>query len=214
MENIYMNQPTGKEHKFFERYLDNNLPELAEFLQNQYSNIENLKLSGVTKVTPRDHWLSSDSVSTIKWREYNVFQFYHPSIYKLYKNISETIKEACEYYEVDFNKQEYMVQGWFNINYNNSGKLDWHDHGGPFAPYFHGYYCVNAEPSVTYYRVFDKETDNHNKNNRMIISEMGHPHAMGSWDWEGPRVTIAYDIVPLKSLIANKAEPQHWIPLL
>jgi hypothetical protein len=214
MENMFMNKPTGKDHKFFERYLDNNLPELAEFLQNQYSNIETLKLSGVTKVTPRDHWLSSDSVSTIKWREYNVFQFYHPSIYKLYKNISETIKEACEYYEVDFDKQEYMVQGWFNINYNNSGKLDWHDHGGPYAPYFHGYYCVNAEPSVTYYRVFDKETDNHNKNNRMIISEMGHPHAMGSWDWEGPRVTIAYDIVPLKSLIANKAEPQHWIPLL
>lgn len=214
MENMYMNKPTGKEHKFFERYLDNDLPELAEFLQNQYSNIETLKLSGVTKVTPRDHWLSSDSVSTIKWREYNVFQFYHPSIYKLYKNISETIKEACEYYEVDFDKQEYMVQGWFNINYNNSGKLDWHDHGGPYAPYFHGYYCVNAEPSVTYYRVFDKETDNHNKNNRMIISEMGHPHAMGSWDWEGPRVTIAYDIVPLKSLIANRAEPQHWIPLL
>ena len=211
---MYMNKPTGKEHKFFERYLDNDLPELAEFLQNQYSNIETLKLSGVTKVTPRDHWLSSDSVSTIKWREYNVFQFYHPSIYKLYKNISETIKEACEYYEVDFDKQEYMVQGWFNINYNNSGKLDWHDHGGPYAPYFHGYYCVNAEPSVTYYRVFDKETDNHNKNNRMIISEMGHPHAMGSWDWEGPRVTIAYDIVPLKSLIANRAEPQHWIPLL
>jgi hypothetical protein len=214
MENMFMNKPTGKDHKFFERYLDNNLPELAEFLQNQYSNIETLKLSGVTKVTPRDHWLSSDSVSTIKWREYNVFQFHHPSIYKLYKNISETIKEACKYYEVDFDKQEYMVQGWFNINYNNSGKLDWHDHGGPYAPYFHGYYCVNAEPSVTYYRVFDKETDNHNKNNRMIISEMGHPHAMGSWDWEGPRVTIAYDIVPMKSLIANKAEPQHWIPLL
>lgn len=214
MENIFMNKPTGKEHKFFERYLDNDLPELAEFLQNQYSNMENLKLSGITQVTPRDQWLSSESVSTIKWREYNVFQFYHPSIHKLYKNISETIKEACEYYEVDFDKQQYMIQGWFNINYNNKGKLDWHDHGGPYAPYFHGYYCVKAEPSVTYYRVFDKEVDNHNKDNRMIVSEMGHPHAMGSWDWEGPRVTIAYDIVPLKSLIANKAEPQHWIPLL
>ena len=214
MENIFMNKPTGKEHKFFERYLDNDLPELAEFLQNQYSNMENLKLSGITQVTPRDQWLSSESVSTIKWREYNVFQFYHPSIHKLYKNISETIKEACEYYEVDFDKQQYMIQGWFNINYNNKGKLGWHDHGGPYAPYFHGYYCVKAEPSVTYYRVFDKEVDNHNKDNRMIVSEMGHPHAMGSWDWEGPRVTIAYDIVPLKSLIANKAEPQHWIPLL
>jgi hypothetical protein len=214
MENVYMNQPTGKEHKFFERYLDNDLPELAEFLQNQYANMENLKLSGITKVTPRDHWLSSDSVSTIKWREYNVFQFYHESIYKLYKNISETIKEACEYYSVNFEEQRYMVQGWFNINYNHSGKLDWHDHGGPYAPYFHGYYSVNAEPSITYYSVFGNKVENHNKNNRMIISEMGHPHAMGDWDWEGPRVTIAYDIVPLKSLIANKAEPQHWIPLL
>jgi hypothetical protein len=214
MENMYMNQPTGKEHKFFERYLDNDLPELAEFLQNQYANMENLKLSGITKVTPRDHWLSSDSVSTIKWREYNVFQFYHESIHKLYKNISETIKEACEYYGVNFEEQRYMVQGWFNINYNHSGKLDWHDHGGPYAPYFHGYYSVNAEPSTTYYSVFGNKVENHNKNNRMIISEMGHPHAMGDWDWEGPRVTIAYDIVPLKSLIANRAEPQHWIPLL
>jgi len=214
MENMYMNKPTGKEHKFFERYLDNDLPELAEFLQNQYSNIENLKLSGVTKVTPRDNWLSSDSVSTIKWREYNVFQFYHESIHKLYKSISDTIKEACEYYEINFDEQRYMVQGWFNINYNHSGKLDWHDHGGPYAPYFHGYYSVNAEPSTTYYSVFGNQVDNHNKNNRMIISEMGHPHAMGDWDWEGPRVTIAYDIMPLKSLIANRAEPQHWIPLL
>lgn len=214
MENININRPTGKEHKFFEKYLDNDLSELAEFLQNQYSSMENLKMSGITQVTPRDHWLSSESVSTIKWREYNVFQFYHPSIHKLYKSISDTIKEACDYYEVDFDKQQYMIQGWFNINYNNKGKLDWHDHGGPYAPYFHGYYCVKAEPSVTYYRVFNKEVDNHNKDNRMIVSEMGHPHAMGSWDWEGPRVTIAYDIVPLKSLIENKAEPQHWFPLI
>jgi hypothetical protein len=50
-----------------------------------------------------------------------------------------------------------MVQGWFNINYNHTGKLDWHDHGGPYAPYFHGYYSVNAEPSITYYNVFGNE---------------------------------------------------------
>jgi len=213
INNMQINQPTGKEHKFFERYLDNDLSQLAEFLQNQYSNMENLKLSGITEVTEKDHWLSSDSVSTIKWREYNVFQFYHPSIHKLYKNLVEMVKEACEYYEIDFEKQQYMIQGWFNINYNDKGKLDWHDHGGPYAPYFHGYYCVKAEPSTTYYKVFGKEVDNYNKDNRLILSEMGHPHAMGSWDWEGPRVTIAYDIVPLKSLIVNNAQSQHWIPV-
>lgn len=213
INNIHMNKPTGKSHKFFERYLDNDLPKLAEFLQNQYANMENLKMAGITQVTEKDQWLSSSSVSTIKWREYNVFQFYHSSIHNLYKNIVEMVKEACQYYEVDFDKQQYMIQGWFNINYNNKGKLDWHDHGGPYAPYFHGYYCVKAEPSITYYKVFDQEIDNHNKDNRVIISEMGHPHAMGSWDWEGPRVTIAYDIVPLQSLIANNADPQHWMPI-
>lgn len=214
INNMQVNRPTGKDHKFFERYLDNDLDQLSEFLQNQYADMENLKMAGITKVTGRDQWLSSASVSTIKWREYNVFQFYHPAIHKLYKNVVETVKEACQYYEIDFDKQQYMIQGWFNINYNNKGKLDWHDHGGPYAPYFHGYYCVKAEPSVTYYRVFNKEVDNHNKNNRLIVSEMGHPHAMGSWDWEGPRVTIAYDIVPLQSLLINNAAPQHWMPVL
>jgi hypothetical protein len=132
----------------------------------------------------------------------------------LYKHLSSVIKEACSYYEIDFDKQKYMVQGWFNINYAEVGKLDWHDHGGPYAPYFHGFYCVKAEPSITYYKVFEKETENHNIDNRMIVSEMGHPHAMGNWDWEGPRITIAYDIMPLNSIIEAKASPQHWIPLL
>ena len=211
---MMLNKPSGKDHKFFERYLDNDLGDLATFLQNQYADMENLSLKGITPVNQKDAWLSSSSVSTIKWREYNVFQFYHDGIHKLYKSLSDIIKEACEYYGVDFEEQKYMVQGWFNINYNHSGKLDWHDHGGPYAPYFHGYYSVNAEPSVTYYNVFGKETANHNKNNRMIVSEMGHPHAMGDWDWEGPRVTIAYDVMPLNSLIEAKAPQQHWIPLL
>lgn len=55
---------------------------------------------------------------------------------------------------------------------------------------------------------------NENKDNRLIVSEMGHPHAMQDWDWDGPRITIAYDIVPLNNLIAHDAQPQHWIPLL
>jgi hypothetical protein len=105
-----------------------------------------------------------------------------------------------------------MVQGWFNINYNHVGKLDWHEHGGNGAPHFHGYYCVKAEPSVTHYRVFDEEIQNINKNNRAILSETGHPHAMGDWDWEGPRITIAYDVIPLR-FIPTEWE-QHWIPLV
>ena len=215
INNMQMNQPTGKEHKFFERYLDNDLGQLAEFLQNQYSNMENLNLTGITKVTEKDHWLSSDSVSTIKWREYNVFQFHSTGIHNLYAAVRSMVVEACEYYGLDFDKEKFMVQGWFNITHTGKGKLDWHDHGPFGAPNFHGYYSVSAEPSKTHYLVFDKETENNNINNRAVLSEMGHPHAMADWDWEGPRITVAYDIIPLRDLQKfGMNQEQHWIPLV
>jgi hypothetical protein len=44
---------------------------------------------------------------------------------------------------------------------------------------------------------------------------MGHPHAMGDWDWNGSRITVAYDIIPLRMLKENSGTiEQHWIPLI
>lgn len=201
-------------HKFFERFLDNNLPILTAELQDRYKKIEEAKIIGVTAVGDNEIWKTSNSVSTMKWRQYNVFQFHSTGLYNLYKAVSEMTKEACEYYDLDFDKQRYMLQGWFNINHTKNGKLDWHDHGPSGAPNFHGYYSVSAEPSITHYRVFDKNVENHNKNNRAILSEMGHPHAMAEWDWEGPRITVAYDVIPLRDIQKfGKDQEQHWIPL-
>lgn len=198
-------------HKFFERFLDNDLEDLTEFLQFQYKRIENGELIKGPKniITP---WDSSKSETTIQHDRYNVFQFYHPAIHKLISAIRSMTIEACEYYGYNFEKEQFMAQGWFNINYIKKGKLDWHDHSGQGAPFFHGYYCVNAEPSSTHYRVFDKEVENINKNNRAILSETGHPHAMADWDWDGPRITIAYDVAPLNSIF--NAPEQHCIPLM
>ena len=216
--NQYIPQSVSKSpqpHKFFERFLDNDLEVLNSELQKRYRLIEDAKLIGVTPVGENEIWASSHSVSTMKWRQYNVFQFHSEGIYKLYSAIKDMAVEACEYYNLNFKEQQYMVQGWFNINHTKKGKLDWHDHGPWGAPEFHGYYCVSAEPSITHYRVFDKDIENHNKNNRAILSEMGHPHAMADWDWEGPRITIAYDLVPLRNLIKfAKDQEQHWIPLV
>lgn len=201
-------------HRFFERFLSNDLSILTKELQDRYEKIEHAKVLGVTPVGPNEAWKSSNSTSTMKWREYNVFQFHIPEIYNLYLAISEMVKEACEYYEINFNEQKFMLQGWFNITHAGKGKLDWHDHGPFGAPNFHGYYSVNAEPSQTHYKTFDKEVINNNINNRAILSEMGHPHAMADWDWEGPRITVAYDVIPLKDLQMSRAEEQHWIPLI
>lgn len=207
-----------KPHKFFETYLDNDLNSLSAYLEDKYKMIEQGNIRGVTEYSEKDaYWAESGSKSTSKWMEYNVFQFYNPQIYKIYVALSKLTREACEYYEIDFDAQQFVMQGWFNINKKGFGKLDWHEHGEPGAPHFHGYYCINAEPSVTHYRLYNDENnifDNINKNNRVILSEMGHPHAQGDWEWEGSRITLAYDIVPLNIISGNRASvEQHWIPL-
>jgi len=202
-------------HRFFERNVTGDLPNLVKELQDRYSKIERAELLGVSPLKDNESWKQSNSVSTMKWREYNVFQFHIDELYDLYKSISDMTKEACEYYEIDFEKQKFFIQGWFNINHTKKGRLDWHDHGPWGAPNFHGYYCVKAEPSSTYYKVFDKEVENKNIDGRAILSEMGHPHAQADWDWEGPRVTVAYDVIPLFGLKENGMhQEQHWIPLV
>lgn len=206
---------SAQPHKFFERTLDNDLEVMAKELQDRYTLIEEAKLAGVTPLGENEGWLSSKSISTMKWRQYNVFQFNIPGIHKLYNAVSSMVHEACDYYGVNFDDQQYVMQGWFNINHAKSGKLDWHDHGPGGAPLFHGYYSVSAEPSETHYIVTNQEKRiNHNKNNKAILSEMGHPHAMADWSWDGPRITVAYDVLPMAHLIPGGPEQeQHWIPL-
>lgn len=205
-----------KEHRFFERKLDNNLNDLQSFLLQKYKEIENAELMGITELYSRgkdsERFLESQSISTIKWREYNVFALYHEGIYNLFLAIRELLKEACHYYNIDFEKERFYIAGWFNVVETSKGKLNWHDHGDPGSG-FHGYYCVNAEPSITFYNIFNKKVvENHNINNRAILSEIGHDHAMGDWNWEGKRITIAYDIFPFNE-VKGKMNENHFIPI-
>jgi hypothetical protein len=201
-------------HKFFEYTLDNDLDLLSKELTDRYNQIQSAEMWGVTPVGDSDIWKESNSVSTMKWQQYNVFQFHITGIRKLYNAVSSMVREACDYYDVDFDSQDFMLQGWFNINYAKTGKLDWHDHAPTGAPFFHGYYAVNAEPSQTHYYTFDEHKINENKNNKAILSEMGHVHAQGDWDWDGPRITVAYDIVPFKAIQEEASDQeQHWVPL-
>jgi len=219
--NNFYNTPKAynKPHQFFEKYLDNDLNKMMDHLIQVYRDMQNANLRGVSPVgSEKDKfWIESGSVSTVKWTEYNVFQFYTEEIHNVYSAVRDLAIEACDYYGVNFKEQKYYIQGWFNINDRKVGKLNWHDHGGPWAPFWHGYYCIKAEPSSTFYKIENRDdliVENHNKDNRLILSEMGHPHAMGDWEWDGPRITLAYDIVPLASLQLASATPQHWIPLV
>lgn len=196
-------------HKFFDRYLNNDLEDLSKFLQFQYDRIENGEL--IKGALEKQAFAETKSTSTMNWYNYNAFQFYHPSINNLFWAVRDMTIEACDYYDINYFEAKYYTHAWFNINYTKNGKLNWHDHNREGAPAFHGYYSVSAEPSTTYYSIFGQDVENINKNNRAILSEMGHPHAMGDWDWEGPRITIAYDILPFDRI--NLEWEQHWIPM-
>lgn len=204
-----------KDHKFFERYLDNDLDTLTYELKDRYEKIQNSSLLGVTPLSDEELFIDTGSVSTAKWRQYNVFQFHIPEIHKLFTAVRSMVVEACDYYEVDFTKQQFMVQGWFNILNKETGNLDWHDHSFVPAPNFHGYYSVNAEPSSTQYEIDGKIVDVFNVNNRAILSEANHRHRVVPSKIKD-RITVAYDVIPLRDVINNtnkKEYEQHWLPL-
>ncbi len=197
------------EHKIFEVKLSNNLENLTKYLDEKYEEMKEVNWTDKDRFyDPGNHWLN-----------FNIFHFYHEGIYTLQKAVRDLTKEACEYYNVDFDKQKYYIHGWFNyypIKVNNNVDPDdliYHDHGSNIHFPFHGYYCVNAEPSTTYYKINGVRFDNINKNNRAILSQNGFPHAVGEWNEDSNRITIAYNIRPLKQLNHEIKGSGQFIPL-
>jgi len=210
----------SKPHKFFERYLNNDLLEVSKDLTVEYERIASGLMRGISPIDDsKDQFSYTKSISTQKSREYNTFLMYYSWSHEIYSAVTDMVREACEYYDIDYNSEQWMCASWFNINSNDKGsKLNWHDHVSKEVPdmlAFHGYYCVNAEPSETLYDIDGKIKVNKNINNRAILSTVGYQHAQAPWDWDGNRITIAYDIIPLKYFRKNNPflNEQHFSPL-
>lgn len=196
--------------KIFTKSLSLNLDNLNKYLKYKY---EEMKLNNYSDkdtkfYDPGNHW-----------ETYNIFNFYNEEIFDLKKGVLELTKENCSYYGIDFDEQKYMIHGWFNyypvktdIGVSKEN-LRYHDHF-PNPMTFHGYYCVNAEPSITYYKDVDNKIfDQINKNNTLIVAKNGFPHSPGEWNQDTHRITIAYNILPLSVLIENTGTRAPFIPL-
>lgn len=218
-----------KPHKFFDIYVENDLNDLFQYLITLNKKIIDDNVCNI----PNDIFLKykdkPGAPTMFGINHYNIFTFTNSGIYNLYKSLAKLAKEACEYYNINFDDQRYLIHGWFNLDYKTiSNKKEtggvnpiknphhFHDHsGGMGVPWFHGYYCVNAEPSSTFYKINgddNKVFENINKNNRAILSETGHPHGRDDWFEDKPRITIAYDISPSNNILSF--EPHKWIPLI
>lgn len=213
---------TNKEFKLFDKKLNLDLTILFQYLETKHEEILGNTLpenNTLTDLVVKKYNKFNNAPTKLN-QKYNLFSFSNEMITVIYNELMDLTKTACEYYGHSFENQDYMIRGWFNVDTPSSKDYNpvinpklFHDHLGGFgAPDFHGYYSVNAEPSITYYRINENEIyENSNKNNRLVLCQNGFPHSRGNWNECSQRVTIAYDIVPRKRLEELNINNPIWI---
>lgn len=151
---------------------------------------------------------SYGTVTTKLFKEYNFFTFASPEILKLY---SELVKHLTPL--VDPSRQ-YVMQAWVNV-YRAGQFIDWHTHWEPELGAYHGFYCLNVGESQTHYRF----TSNKEKiytvddSDGLIVfgKSAGDEHKSSEWHETEPRITIAFDVIPVES-IKEQFIINHYIP--
>lgn len=193
----------------FTKKLDNVYNELKEFHMANGKYTEKLAKDGL--IYDPSYYLN----------DHNIFNFTIAELHEILLNIRSLLIVACEENNIDIKSQQYYIHGWMNYfparmhQDREYEDLFWHDHGTK-ANEFHGYYSVNAEPSVTHYRVGEKKLDRENKNGRLILAKTGLEHAVGKWNFDIPRITIAYNVFPLHNVLCAQetGDMTPFIPIV
>ena len=97
---------------------------------------------------------------------------------------------------------QYVLKGWLNV-YRTGENIDWHDHWLAPAKVWHGFYCVGVEeqPSATLYKIPNvPEVTVPSKDGLLVVGKSENDlHKSTIWTGKNPRITIAFDIVPITS---------------
>jgi len=153
---------------------------------------------GTTRIT--------NSLVTQLFKNYNIFMYPYPEFHQLYSELKTMFREHCD-------TTAYYCQAWLNYCHTDE-YIDWHRHNLSLHCGWHGFFCVDTEPSNTTYRLPDEtEFDVVGKNNLLVLSEnQGDSHRTWPWHLLEPRITIAFDIVPA-ARIDPRDRLNHWIPI-
>ena len=151
------------------------------------------------------------SKTTASYSQYNLLSFPIESFQNLYHNMVSVIKPCLL-------KETHVLQCWLNI-FRGSEFIDWHDHWKKKFRVVHGFYCVNVTPSFTEYK-FDHLPDNifkvESKEGLLVFGKSdGDVHRSSPWhDNDNPRITIAFDILPLTTMRLGhgKVDVNHYVP--
>lgn len=137
----------------------------------------------------------------------NIFSVYTKSSYDLYIKISECLKEICKIYDININKQRYMIYGKIS-KYGKFTNGSWYDFPGINIPYLHGmYFPTEAEYKVSF------------KNNNETLEELFYkntlfinkPTDIINIKTKEDQEVVEFYIAPLIDLEHN--EPGVWVPI-
>ena len=158
-------------------------------------------LEGRIEEEANEIWTTNyDSFTGRMFNRYNIFTFPSVDLIKLYTEIKRIITPVLILNET------YMIQAWLNV-YRENGFIDWHTHWAKEHKTIHGFYCVNVEdtPSYTEYKfptLNNDITTVHSRDGLLVFgkSEDDKHRSSQGWSSNNPRITIAFDIVPVSRL--------------
>jgi len=138
----------------------------------------------------------------------NIFQEYNTETYKIYKEISELLNEACKHYSIYQYRQDYFIKGkLFKYTKDNNNEI--FDFPGRDVPVFHGFVVLGSEGiQQTYYTDNDKQEYRFNTNTVTLSS----PTNLINTKVKESCIVIEYYLSPLSSILNN--DQRLWIPIL
>ena len=144
---------------------------------------------------------------------YNLLLYPYNGFHDLYHAIRTL------FFEVNPTNDKYYIQCWLNY-FMKDDYMSWHGHKGVVdnkldTTNWHGFFCVNCEPSVTTYRIQSTGLlfDIDDKNNQLVLSKSHDDlHRTYPWKQDTPRITIAFDIISQNTL-KDIPDLNHWMPL-
>lgn len=141
-------------------------------------------------------------------RPSNIFQEYNTETYRVYKEISKLLSEACRYYSIDKDRQNYFIKGKV-FEYTEKNNNEVFDFPGKDIPIFHGFVVLGPE-SINQTYSTDKHTSSYIFNKGSVT--LSSPTNFINTKVKSQGIVIEYYLSPVSSIIQN--HQSLWIPIL
>jgi hypothetical protein len=164
--------------------------------------------------TNNKDYSGQSTLTTQLYNSYNLLLYPLECFFELYTEIKNVFHDILVINNMNDTNKKYYIQCWLNY-YKKNEFIDWHGHWHPDTESWHGFYCLDVENSYTSYKIpNNNEIINiKSENNKIVISKSdGDRHKSSNWQYDHPRITIAFDIVP-REHIDFEYPVNHWIPI-